>query len=103
MLLEHWSAFGSALDLMVNTILVLAFLSAFVAIYVKIINHIRYLNKLPDSTELNEYFWAFAPLFMSNKEEEIHNVELGTLATKIRRSLWVFYIGIIIFFGGTAF
>jgi len=82
---------------------ILAVLVALIAIISKVVNNIRYLNLLPESTDPTDFIGAMSPIFLSNKEEEQENDKLKKIAKRIRINLWIFYLSIVVFFGYVSF
>lgn len=79
-------------------IAILAILIALISIWIKIYNHFKYLNLLPESIEIPSAFGALSPLFIGNSTEEEKNEELKKLARTIKISLTIFYLCLVSFF-----
>ncbi|MEQ9305014.1 MAG: hypothetical protein RJQ14_13985 [Marinoscillum sp.] len=65
------------------------FLIALISIWIKIYNHFKYLNLLPESIEIPSAFGALSPLFLGNSTEEEKNEELKKLARTMDQAIFL--------------
>ena len=84
-------------------IAVIAIITAIISIITKAVNNLQYINLLPASSQPSDFFMALSPIFLKDKEKENSSEELRKLGNRIKTSLWIFYISLVIFFAYVSF
>lgn len=77
---------------------ILAIVVVLISIIAKAVNNMSYLSLLSEASEPVDFFGALSPIFLADKDQEQTNEYLRKLGKRIRRNLWFFYIGMIVFF-----